>query len=327
MSYIKHKITDDHDAWLKQRNKGLGGSDAGAVMGVNPYKSAYTLWAEKTGKVDGTVPDNEAMRFGRDMEDYVARRFCEETGKKVQRSGFSFQSEEYPWMLANIDRKVVGENAGLECKTAGLFAQKVYASGEIPQSYYCQCLHYMAVCGFEKMYLACYIAQAGLQIFEINRADPVVEADLQALIEKEKVFWEMVQEGIEPEIDGSESTQKTLGKSFEKQTDEVPELPDLDGYIQKIDEFDAGIKALEAEKKELRNLIMKKLVEIGSEEALTTDRKITWKVRKSQRIDSEGFAALKEEYPEIAEKYAATTESRPLYIRNKPKPKAKKGKK
>lgn len=68
--------------------------------------------------------DNEAMRQGREFEDYVARRFTEATGKKVRRANAMFYHEKYPFMLADVDRMVVGENAGLECKTASPYMSR-----------------------------------------------------------------------------------------------------------------------------------------------------------------------------------------------------------
>ena len=73
-----------HDQWLENRKSGIGGSDAGAIMGVNPYRGAYSVWADKLGKTD-PVDDNEALRQGRDFEDYVARRFAAKTGLRVRR--------------------------------------------------------------------------------------------------------------------------------------------------------------------------------------------------------------------------------------------------
>ena len=85
MSY--HAIADTraitHDEWLALRRTGIGGSDAGAIMGVSPYKGAYSVWADKIGKLP-PIEDNEAMRQGRDLEDYVARRFAEKTGLRVR---------------------------------------------------------------------------------------------------------------------------------------------------------------------------------------------------------------------------------------------------
>ncbi len=120
-TYIKEAIPVTHDEWLKQRSKGLGGSDAGAVMGLNPYKSAYSLWAEK------------------------------QENKKIKRSSYCYQSKEFPFMRANVDRLIIGENAALECKTANPFKDGDYSNDIIPPTYYCQCLHYMAVCGFDRI--------------------------------------------------------------------------------------------------------------------------------------------------------------------------------
>ena len=107
----------DHDSWLRYRKQGIGGSDAGAICGLNPYASPMTVFVDKT--MDAVEEkDSESMRQGRDLEEYVARRFVESTGKQVRRSNYMYSSEEYPFMLANVDRMVVGENAGLECKTA-----------------------------------------------------------------------------------------------------------------------------------------------------------------------------------------------------------------
>ena len=160
-TYTKEKIPVNRDEWLKQRSKGLGGSDAGAVMGLNPYKSAYTLWAEKTGLVSSYVPENEAIRLGNDLEDYVAKRFAERENKRIKRSSYCYQSKQFPFMRANVDRLIVGENSALECKTANPFKDGDYSSNIIPPSYYCQCLHYMVVCGFDRMYLAVLVFQKG----------------------------------------------------------------------------------------------------------------------------------------------------------------------
>lgn len=292
---IKHKIGDSHDEWLKQRNKGLGGSDAGAVMGVNKYKSVYTLWAEKTGLVSSYVPDNEAMLQGRDLEDYVAKRFCKDTGKKVQRSGYSFQSEEYPWMLANIDRKVVGENAGLECKTANIFTQEDYRSGVIPDSYYCQCLHYMAVCGFDRMYLAVLVLGRDFHIFSIDRQDQTVQVDLETLIAAESDFWGLVKSNTPPAIDGSDSTTATL-KAINPQNvkETVMNVDALEEILDAREEVLLTIDDLNEKKTALENQIRDAL---GTyEEGTSTNWKVTFK--NNTKVDEK---KLKADHPDIYE--------------------------
>ena len=123
---LKVKIDDlSHDEWLALRRKGIGGSDAASIMGVSAYSSPYRVWADKTGRLE-PLEDNEAMRQGRDLEAYVAERFTEATGKKVRRNNYMIFSKKYPFMLANIDRLIVGENAGLECKTTNFLNLKQF---------------------------------------------------------------------------------------------------------------------------------------------------------------------------------------------------------
>ena len=133
-----------HSQWLLERSKSIGGSDAAAIVGMSPWVTPYSLWCEKTGK---TAPkeDNEAMRQGRDLEQYVADRWQEATGKKVRRLNAILKNAKYPWAHANIDREGVSENAGLECKTTSIMQLKKFKNGEYPEQYYAQCVHYMAV--------------------------------------------------------------------------------------------------------------------------------------------------------------------------------------
>ncbi len=134
--------------WLKYRKQGIGGSDAGAVCGFNPYRTALQVYQDKTTDEIEEI-DNEAMRQGREFEDYVARRFTEATGKQVRRANAMFYDEANPFMLADVDRMVVGENAGLECKTASPYMADKWKDGKIPLSYQIQCYHYMSVCNAE----------------------------------------------------------------------------------------------------------------------------------------------------------------------------------
>ncbi|GHU76467.1 hypothetical protein AGMMS49992_22190 [Clostridia bacterium] len=131
------------EQWLEERRKGIGGSDAAAILGKNSFKSAYTVWADKMGHSDDG--DSEAARQGRDLESYVAQRFVEETGVKVARVNSILVSKEYPWMRANIDRRIVSGGAfvGLECKTSRDIWLQKFKNGEYPLEYYAQCQHYI----------------------------------------------------------------------------------------------------------------------------------------------------------------------------------------
>lgn len=94
--------------WLRYRKCGITGTDAGAILGLNPYRSAFQVYHDKISETIENI-DNEAMRQGRDLEDYVAQRFTEATGLKVRRANAIYQSEEHPLLLADFDRLIVGQ--------------------------------------------------------------------------------------------------------------------------------------------------------------------------------------------------------------------------
>ncbi len=153
MKRLVSTLNLDKQEWLRYRKQGIGGSDAGAVCGLNPYRTAMQVYQDKTTDAVEEI-DNEAMRQGREFEDYVARRFMEATGKKVRRANAMFYDEANPFMLADVDRMVVGENAGLECKTASPYMADKWENGRIPLSYQVQCYHYMSVCNTDAWYIA-----------------------------------------------------------------------------------------------------------------------------------------------------------------------------
>ena len=196
----------DRIEWLKLRKTGIGGSDAGAICGLNPYASPMSVYLDKT-RNDIADEDNESMRQGRDLEDYVARRFMEETGLKVRRSNMMYRSKEHPCMLADLDRLIVGRDAGLECKTASAYNADKWKDGEIPPHYLIQCHHYMAVTGKKSWYIAVVILGQGFKFAEIPRDDGLINN----LICIEETFWkEHVAQGIMPDPDGSKACDGTI---------------------------------------------------------------------------------------------------------------------
>lgn len=283
------------EEWLEWRRKGIGGSDAAAIVGLNPYRSAFDVYAEKLG-IKPEEPDNEAMRQGRDLEDYVAQRFEEATGKKVRRKNGILQHPEHQWMIGNIDRWVVGENAGLECKTTSVLNKAKFYQGEFPPQYYVQCVHYMAVTGAEKWYLAVLILNKAFHIFEIQRD----ENEIQALIEAEKHFWEEhVVKRIPPSPDGSPSTTELI-KQFFPEAKEREAVP-IFGYEEKIRQYlelDKQIKELEKEQERLKQELCLAIgdAEIGQAQGYIVE----WKNQMRQTLDTQ---RLKKEQAEIYQQY------------------------
>jgi putative phage-type endonuclease len=244
---------DNRDQWLEMRRRGIGGSDSAAIVGLNPYSSKLAVYADKLGLVPERE-DNEAMREGRELEDYVAKRWEEKTGKKVQRLNAMLINEEFPWAIANLDRKVVGERSFLEIKTTSAWNKADFANGEIPPTYYCQVQHYLAVSGYEKAYLAVLVLNKAFYTFEIDRN----EKEIDALMEAERIFWEEhVQKQVPPDPDGSESSMAVLdSKVF---VDDTEFMPDAEGLFEQLERVQGMIKEYEDEKDALKQAIIARM--------------------------------------------------------------------
>lgn len=193
---IKKLEWADHDEWLAIRKQYIGGSDAGAIVGMNPYKSAYALWAEKTGKV-AEFEGNITTEVGAYLEELIARMFEHETGKKVRRCNFTLVNDAYPWAEANVDRMVVGEDAILEIKaTNSPPNMRLIKGGEFPDMWYCQMTHYLAVTGKAKAYLAVLVNCREFKIFELERD----EEEIASLMAAESRFWDCVKTMCRPRL-------------------------------------------------------------------------------------------------------------------------------
>lgn len=297
-----------HEEWLMLRKKGIGGSDAGAVCGLNPYRTAMQVYQDKT---TDTVEksDNEAMRQGRELEEYVARRFTEETGKKVRRSNFMYVHEQHSFMLADIDRWIIGENAGLECKTASPYMTGHWKEDAIPPHYVLQCHHYMAVCNADAWYLAVLIYGKEFRYYRIERDEQV----LSDLIRLEEDFWKgHVEQRCLPEPDGSRLSDEVLAEYFKEAGREHIRLTGFDEELKRRQQLQGLIDKMETEKKTIDQKIKKFLGERDAETAENADYRISWKLVNSNRLDEK---MLKEEQPEIYEKYLRNTQSRRFLVK------------
>ena len=162
-TYTKKNVADLTRAeWLEERRTGIGGSDAAAVLGLNPWRSPLAVYMDKTAGRGDVAEDDmpEALWWGTEQESLVAKRFSQLTGEKVINDQNMYRSAEYPWALANIDRRVVGKHVGLECKTTEVYNKTDFDDDEIPPTYYWQCQHYMAVLGWQSWYLAVKVGMA-----------------------------------------------------------------------------------------------------------------------------------------------------------------------
>ena len=218
-----------------------------------------------------------------------------------------FYHEKYPFMLADVDCMVVGENAGLECKTASTYMTDKWEDGKIPLSYQIQCLHYMAVCGAEAWYIAVLIYGKEFKYYRIERDEEMI-ADL---IRIEEDFWQnYVLKRQIPSPDGSKLADSVIAEYY-KQT--IAETIPLTGFTEKIkrrQELSEIIGKLDTEKRQIEQELKLYLGE--AEIAENEQYRVSWKAVQSNRLDEK---RLKEEQREIYEKYKKSVLSRRFTVK------------
>lgn len=293
--------TNTQEEWLAERKKSLGGSDMGAILGLNEYSSPYTVWAEKLGKLP-PVEENEWMKLGNDLEGYVAQRFTEASGLKVVNDKATWRNSKYPHLHANIDRKVVGQRAGLECKVTSEMNAKKYKNGEFPDRFYAQCVEYLCVTEFDRWYLAVLIYGKGLKIYQMTRIanDTVPEwceasvyvedSEIEALAKASGDFWNKhVLTGIPPSVDGTTSTTNTINTIFPKSVSE--DAVNLFAYESDLRQYmalGAQIKALEEQQNKVANNIKSFMNEAGKGES--DSFRVSWTSSERRSFDAKRFA-------------------------------------
>lgn len=295
-------------AFSEVRRKYLGGTDAAGVLGLSRWKTPISVWAEKTGAI---VEEDEMTihkEVGTLLEDDVAELFTRRTGKKVRRANETIFHKKHSFLGANIDRMIVGEDAGLECKTAAVWKSKEWDGEEIPREYVLQCLHYLAVTGKKRWYLAVLIGNQDFQWKVIERDENL----LNDMVNREVSFWnDYVLPNIMPSVvtkyDGD-----TLDKLFPqaKPEKEIELNDDASQLIEIIESYKADKKNLEAmiEKSENELKLMLSDATVG----LTSQYKVNWSNSQTKRFDSK---ALQSEMPDVYEKFLKVTPMRRFSIK------------
>ncbi|AVX21629.1 putative phage-type endonuclease [Carboxydocella sporoproducens DSM 16521] len=300
----------DRDQWLEYRKRGIGGSDAAAIAGLNKWKSPVTVWLEKTGQIE-PEESSEAAYWGSILEDIIAKEFSLRTGLKVQRKNAILQHPEYPFMIGNIDRLIIDKKHGngiLECKTTGEYNKGDWEGDKIPDHYLIQVQHYLAVTGLQYAYIAVLIGGNKFQYKLVPRDEEII----QYLIKIESDFWKLVESRTPPEMDGSQASADLLDilypNSLPDSRIELP--PDAEKLITEYEEAAAEEKAA-AERKEAAANKLKAMLgdyEVG----FIGKRKVTWKTVTSARLDTK---RLKAEMPDIYSQYCTESVMRRFSIK------------
>ena len=276
--------TASREEWLQLRKGYIGGSDAGAVAGMNPYCGAYAVWLEKTGRAQG-FEGNLRTEVGTYLEDFVAKEFERETGKKTRRVNKTLISSQYPLACADIDRRIVGENAILECKTTNsLPAMKMFGRNEYPEQWYCQMVHYLAVTGADMAYLAVLISGSQFRVFELRRD----EKEIEALMRIEERFWQHVKDDTPPDAMAADAETVSQYLGSVQTQDETP--LDLSPDVNLLQEYAEAKARADEWGKRLEELKARICVALGEyETGIAEGYRISWKPTSRSTFDLKSF--------------------------------------
>ena len=292
-----------YEEWLAWRRKGIGGSDASVVCGVSRYKSPIELWLDKTGQIPFQEA-GEAAYWGTQLEPFVKREFTKRTGIEIREVKQLLQSEEHPFMLANLDGVCYVPEFGdcvFEAKTSSAYKAHEWENS-IPDEYMFQIQHYMAVTGFRATYIAVLIGGNSFKWKLVERDDELISM----IISLEEKFWESVKNGTPPPVDGSDACADYLAEKFSESTKTQIDLPD--SAIQIIQDYESAseqISKLTEQKTAAENQLKEMLGE--NEIGLLENCEVAWKAVSQERLNSK---LLKNELPEIYKKYANKTSYR-----------------
>ncbi len=298
-----------YEDWLEHRKLGIGGSDASVVCGINKYKSPVELWLDKTGQLPPQEA-GEAAYWGTQLESIVRDEFTKRTGIEVTKPTVILQSEDHPFMLANLDGICEVPDVGtciFEAKTASAYKAGGWED-TIPDEYQLQIQHYMAVTGYAGAYIAVLIGGNTFRWKFVERDEELISM----LIELESAFWNHVRDCTPPPLDGSEAAAKFLAERFpsSKPQSQIV-LPDTAADL--LAQYDEACEQLEAvtERKQKAENLLKEMM--GENEVGTAGgRIITWKSVAQERLDSK---TLKAEHPALCKKYTNKTSYRRFTIK------------
>ena len=299
----------------ENRHLYIGGSDIAKVMGLSRWGTPLSLWAEKTGKIPPKDLSNvEAVELGNDLEDFVANKFSQKTGKAVRRSPKVYQHPQYPYMVAHIDRLITGSDELLECKTCSFFKKDEWEGEEIPQEYILQVMWYLGITGRRIGHIAVLI---GGQSFKYKQIE--FDSELfDKMVESAKDFWQHVQDDTPVDIVATDDeTLKDLYSNHseimidliptDEQTKQACEV--FEEKVSYLQEIKMHIKQLQDEQKEIETSVKDIIKDnLGIK---TPKYIITWKNQTTTKFDT---VKLRQERPETFEDYSYESSYRVMRI-------------
>lgn len=294
------------EQWRELRKTGIGGSDAGVIMGYSKYNSPLALWMQKTGRDPEVFEGNDATDFGNKMEPLIRERLVEPLIRQklggidieVIEPQFTYRNIDNPFMVMNVDGfvRIDGQLYGLEIKTGSSYVASQWEDDSVPDVYYCQVQHYMEGLGLDN-----FIVYGMIGNREVLRVVPYNEMFCEELVAAERDFWSLVQENnplYAPAPRGTDADMKAITILNHPGSDDVADLSDVEDYIKRYLWTSNEIKQLEADKEELKQKIM---VFMGqSTKGVSPEYTASCGQVTTKRLDTK---ALEAAHPEITQQF------------------------
>lgn len=262
--------TEDRADWLAKRRQGIGASDAAGVLGVSPWSSPVSLFADKV--LGEQESDTEIMRWGRKLEPLILEAFAEESEREVMPDGRLLRSTRWPFLQCTLDgiQSREGATASVECKNT-----RMRLTDGVPEHYWIQMQHQLAVTGYRWGSFAVLVMGSEFFWCDVERDDAFIE---ETLVPACSAFWERVgNEGPTPSADPSDATLAALKRIYPEDDGGTVYLPvdycELDLERQQIA---LELKGLKERQQGIDNRVKAELGD-AAVGLLANGRKFTWK--------------------------------------------------
>lgn len=303
----------DEGEWLEQRKKGIGGSEASMVLGINPWKSKLELWNEKVMQQANIDATKQLMfKIGHILEPIIAEEYANETGRKLEERPLKVHPK-FPFILGNIDREIMDGTKGrgpgiLEIKTKGAWTN--WHEEEIPLYYQVQLQHYIEIYGYSwGSFAVLDLGIMRLSIIDIERDDELIDK----LIKEEIDFWDRVEKKIPPDVDKSVACQEFLREKYKVSKDitiDISGNEEARKWADVLREAKRNLKAFDIMETDAKNHLMS--IVGNAEKAVGDKYSISWKAPRDKEVFD--VERLKIDYPELAKQYIRSDPQRRRFI-------------
>lgn len=276
--------------WLEARRRGIGGTDAAAILGLSRYATPLHVWLEKQGEPLSDDRSDEWLWWGRKLEPLIAERFSAMTSHQLWKPDGIREHPEHPCLIGTFDYLLTNVEAGLECKTSRTSEDWGEAgTDEVPAPYVVQCQHYMAISGFPVWYVAVLIGGSDFRVYRV-----VGDSELQHFIASYCAdWWQRHVVGEErPEIDGHPGTARWLADRFPKHGSLLRRAPpEAEPIVRDLSTCRAVIRGFEDRRAGYENALKEMIGESPGIEG--EGWRVTWK-RSRDRVTVDWEAVARE---------------------------------